>query len=65
MKSSSLAALAALLLPLAAPAADDDLLVEVFVTGVGTTQEAAMKAALIANSKIVGTPKSADGQFTE
>lgn len=96
MKHLLLAALAALLLPLAAFAADDDSLVEVFATGVGTTQDAAMKAAnkaaveqvvgtmvdattlvendelvedriltysaaLIADSKIVGTPKSADG----
>ena len=45
MKHLFLAALAALLLPLAAFAADDNSLVEVFATGVGTTQEAAMKAA--------------------
>ena len=99
MKRLLLAALAALLLPLAASAADDDSLVEVFATGVGTTQDAAMKAAnkaaveqvvgtmvdattlvendelvedriltysaaLIADSKIVGTPKSADGLIT-
>lgn len=99
MKHLFLAALAALLLPLAAFAADDNSLVEVFATGVGTTQEAAMKAAdraaveqvvgrmvdattlvendelvedriltysaaLIADSKIVGTPKSADGLIT-
>ncbi len=91
--------LAAVLLPLAAFAADDDSLVEVFAVGVGTTQEAAMKAAnkaaveqvvgtiidattraendelvedriltysaaLVADSKIVGTPKSADGLIT-
>ncbi len=99
MKSCFLSVLAALLLPLAAFAAADDSLVEVFATGVGTTQEAAMKAAnkaaveqvvgtmvdattlvendelvedriltysaaLIADSKIVGTPKSADGLIT-
>ena len=100
MKSSLLAAaLAVLLLPLAAFAADDDSLVEVFATGVGTTQDKAHKAAdraaveqvvgrmvdattlvendelvedriltysaaLIADSKIVGTPKSADGLIT-
>ena len=94
-----LAALAAVLLPLAALAADDDSLVEVFAVGSGLTQETAMKAAnkaaveqvvgtiidattrvendelvedriltysagLIADSKIVGTPKSADGLIT-
>ena len=56
MKSSSLAALAALLLPLAAFAADDDSLVEVFATGVGTTQDEAMKAAnRAAVEQVVGT----------
>ena len=51
-----LAALTALLLPLAAFAADDDSLVEVFATGVGTTQDAAMKAAnKAAVEQVVGT----------
>ena len=47
---------AALLLPLAAFAADDDSLVEVFATGVGTTQDAAHKAAdRAAVEQVVGT----------
>ena len=99
MKRLLLALVAALLLPLAALAGADNALVEVFATGVGTTQDEAMKAAnkaaieqvvgtmvdaatlvendelvedriltysaaLIADSKIVGTPKSADGLIT-
>ena len=50
------AALAALLLPLAALAADEDSLVEVFAVGSGLTQEAAMKAAnKAAIEQVVGT----------
>ena len=99
MKTTVLAFFAILFIPLAAFAADDDSLVEVFAVGVGTTQDAAMKAAnkaaveqvvgtmvdattlvendelvedkiltysaaLIADSTIVGTPKSADGLIT-
>ena len=99
MKPTFPALLAALLLPLAASAADDDSLVEVFAVGSGLTQDAAMKAAnkaaveqvvgtmvdattriendelvedriltysaaLIADSKIVGAPKTVDGLIT-
>ena len=50
------AALATLLLPLAASAAEDDSLVEVFAKGVGMTQDAAMKAAnKAAVEQVVGT----------
>ena len=55
-QSTILAAIAALLLSLAASAAGDDSLVEVVAIGMGTTQDAAIKAANIAAvQQVVGT----------
>ena len=56
MKTFLLAALAAIILPIAAVAADGDSFVEVFATGVGATRDDAMKAAYnAAVEQVVGT----------
>ena len=61
MKSFLPALLAALLLPLAVSAGTDNALVEVFATGVGTTQDEAMKAAnRAAVEQVVGTMVDAE-----